>query len=257
MSIFQALVLGLVQGLTEFIPVSSSGHLILAHRMLGTTGSSLAFDVALHVGTLLALILFFRNDIWRLITNITSKNKDGRQARLLILATIPAALAGLLFGDAIDEKLRTTTVAVITLASVGIIMLIVDKIAKANKQDEVSTKQGMIVGFAQALALVPGVSRSGATITAGLLVGIDRVKAAKFSFLLAIPIIAGSALGIFIKDGDLLNFNGYELYAGMFAAFCSGLFAIKFMLKFIGSVGLKPFAVYRIVLALVVFVFMV
>lgn len=253
MSIFEALFLGLLQGLTEFIPVSSSGHLLLAHEAFGTTDSTLAFDVALHVGTLLALVLYFRNDLWLLVKNLFSKNKDGRLARLLVLATIPAAVAGFLFGDFVDEKLRSAGVVAFTLAFVGIVMLIVDRKVNRVSDKEITTKQGMTIGAVQALALVPGVSRSGATITAGLMVGLDRVKAAKFSFLLAVPIIAGSALGILLKDGDSLS-HGADLYVGMIAAFASGLFAIKFMLNFIGRVGLKPFAYYRILLALIVLV---
>ena len=253
MSILEALILGLVQGLTEFIPVSSSGHLLLAHELFGTTESTLAFDVALHVGTLLALILFFRKDLWRLAKNIIGKNADGRLARLLIIATIPAAIAGFLFGDYIDENLRSPLVVALSLAIMGVIMLVVDRKVTPENKAEVTTKQGMIVGFAQIAALIPGISRSGATMTAGIFSGLDRKQAAKFSFLLAIPIIAGSALGILLKDGDSLNI-GSELFIGMITAFASGLFAIRFMLGIIAKVGLKPFAYYRIVLALIVFV---
>jgi len=253
MSILEALILGLVQGLTEFIPVSSSGHLLLAHELFGTTESTLAFDVALHVGTLIALILFFRKDLWKLAKNVLEKNADGRLARILIIATIPAAIAGFLFGDYIDENLRSPLVVALSLAIMGVIMLVVDRKVTPENKAEVTTKQGMIVGFAQIAALIPGISRSGATMTAGIFSGLDRKQAAKFSFLLAIPIIAGSALGILLKDGDSLNI-GSELFIGMITAFASGLFAIRFMLGIIAKVGLKPFAYYRIVLALIVFV---
>jgi len=253
MSIIEALVLGLVQGLTEFIPVSSSGHLLLAHELFGTTESTLAFDVALHVGTLLALILFFRKDLWKLAKNVLEKNAEGKLARLLIIATIPAAIAGFLFGDYIDDNLRSPLVVALSLAIMGVIMLVVDRKVTPENKAEVTTKQGMIVGFAQIAALIPGISRSGATMTAGIFSGLDRKQAAKFSFLLAIPIIAGSALGILLKDGDSLNI-GSELFIGMITAFASGLFAIRFMLGIIAKVGLKPFAYYRIVLALIVFV---
>lgn len=253
MSIIETLVLGIIQGLTEFIPVSSSGHLLLAHELFGTTESTLAFDVALHVGTLLALVLYFHKDLWQLVKNISSKNKEGRLSRLLVLATIPAAVAGFLFADYIDENLRSPMVVAVTLGGMGIIMLLVDRRALKRNDKEVSTKQGLCVGFAQVLALIPGVSRSGATITAGIFAGLDRKQAAKFSFLLAIPIIAGSALGVFVKDGDSLTV-GSELFVGMLAAFASGLFAIKFMLRIIADVGLRPFAYYRITLSLIVFV---
>ena len=254
MSIIEAIVLGLVQGLTEFIPVSSSGHLILAHESFGTSENTLSFDVALHVGTLLALLIYFRKDIINLFRNFFAKNKDGFLARLLIYATIPAAAIGFIFGDFIDENARTPLVVAYTLAIAGIIMLISEKYASASTPADKNptTKQGLIVGFAQALALIPGVSRSGATMTAGFFVGLGRKQAARFSFLLAIPIIAGSALGILVKDGGAVQLNSTMLI-GVVTAFLSGYLAIKFMLGIIGKVGLKPFAYYRIVLSLIVF----
>jgi undecaprenyl-diphosphatase len=256
MSIFDALILGLLQGFTEFIPISSSGHLLLAHEILGTGENTLAFDVALHVGTLLALILYFRKDLWNLLVNINKKNKDGRLARILLLATIPAVVVGLLFSGFIDDNLRSPVVVAITLALVGVFMIYVDNRAVTDNNHEVTRKQGVWVGIMQSLALIPGVSRSGVTITTGMFLGLDRKQAARFSFLLAIPIIAGSALGIFIKDGDSLVF-GVELYVGMFASFISGFLAIKFMLAFIGSIGLKPFAYYRFAVAVLVLIFLV
>lgn len=255
MSIFEALVLGLVQGLTEFIPVSSSGHLLLAQEVFGSEESSLAFDVVLHVGTLAALLIYFHKDLFGLAKNVFNKSKEGALARLIILATIPAALAGLLFADFIDENLRSPMVVVVTLSSVGVLMLLVEKYAVNKKSKDISTKQGLSVGFAQALALIPGVSRSGITITIGMLAGMGRVQAARFSFLLAIPIIAGSAFGVLLKDGDNLSFDG-ALVVGMLAAFVSGILAIKFLLSVIGQYGLKPFAYYRIMLALIVLVFL-
>lgn len=259
MSIFEAILLGLVQGLTEFIPVSSSGHLLLVHELFGSGDNSLSFDVALHVGTLLALIVFFRKDLLALALNITKKTKEGALARLLILATIPAALLGLLFSGYIDDHLRSPFVVALGLGLVGVVMLIVDSMA-AQKTDEdaaITTRQGLLIGVAQCAALIPGVSRSGATITAGLALGVDRVKAARFSFLLAIPIITGSALGILLKDSANLSNEGVALYVGVITAFVSGLFAISFLLKVIGRVGLKPFAIYRILLAVIVLLFVV
>lgn len=256
MSIFEALILGLLQGFTEFIPVSSSGHLLLAHEILGTGESTLAFDVALHVGTLLALLLFFRNDLWSLIVNFMKDNNSGRLARILILATIPAVLIGLLFSGYIDKNLRSPVIVAITLTLVGALMIYVDNRTVSENEKEVTRKQGVLVGVAQALALIPGVSRSGITITTGIFLGLDRKQAARFSFLLAVPIIAGSAIGIFLKDGDSLTF-GAELYVGMIAAFVSGLLAIKFMLAFIAKIGLKPFAYYRFAVAILVLIFLV
>ena len=256
MSLIEALTLGLLQGLTEFIPVSSSGHLLLAHELFGTSENTLSFDVALHVGTLLALLVYFRNDLWTLLKNINQKNEQGRLARLLLLATIPAAAVGLLFGDFIDEQLRSASVVALSLAAVGVLMLIVDRNVNKLDASEVSKKQAVSVGFAQILALIPGVSRSGITITAGIFMGLSRKQAARFSFLLAVPIIAGSALGILLKDGGELSVNT-ELILGMTTAFISGLLAIKFLLGVIGKVGLKPFAYYRIALAGIVLLFLV
>jgi len=258
MSIIEAIILGLVQGLTEFIPVSSSGHLLIVHDLLGSDGGTLAFDVALHVGTLVALLVFFRRDIVRLAKELFNQSKDGRLARLLLLATIPAGLAGLLFGDFIEDNLRSNAVVAASLAAVGVLMLIAERFAgEADDTDhEVTTKQGMQVGFAQVLALVPGVSRSGITMTVGVFSGLSRLQAARFSFLLAIPVIAGSAVGVLIK-GDLGDTSNVAIGAGISAAFISGIFAIKFMLRVIAKVGLKPFAYYRIALAVIVLLFLV
>ncbi len=251
MNVFEAIILGLIQGLTEFIPVSSSGHLLLGHEILGNTESTLGFDVALHVGTLLALIIFFSRDIVVLLKNVLKQNSEGRLARLLLYATVPAMIAGLLLSDYIDEQLRSPIVVAIMLAVVGIIMIFADKMVQ-RAQKEVSLKNGLLIGLAQTAALIPGVSRSGATITTGILLGLERKQAARFSFLLAMPIVAGSALGLVVKGESLGSTGNGALAFGMIAAFASGLFAIRFMLRSIAKLGLKPFAYYRIALAVVV-----
>ncbi len=259
MSILEALLFGLIQGLTEFIPVSSSGHLLLAHEFIGNGGAdTLAFDIALHVGTLLALVVFFHQDIVKLVLNVTKQNREGRLARLLAMATIPGVIFGLLLGDFVEEKFRSAVPTAIALGLVAVVMLIVDKKAKnaSDKEPEVTTKQGMIVGIAQVLALMPGVSRSGITMTAGILSGLTREQAARFSFLLAMPIIAGSALGVLIKGFDMQAVGTAPLVIGMVTAFLSGLLAIRFLLSIISRVGLKPFAYYRIGLAVVVLIVM-
>jgi len=257
MSIFEALILGLIQGVTEFIPVSSSGHLLIAHEIFGTSDNTLIFDVALHVGTLLALLLYFRTDLIDLLKNLTAKNTQGKLARLLILATIPAATGGLLFSGFIDDNLRTPTVVAISLAVVGMIMFYIDHKAQNKAAEQVSTSQGLSVGVAQTIALIPGVSRSGITITTGMFMGLGRVQAARFSFLLAIPIIAGSAFGILLKDSGNLSTGNWQIFVGVITAFISGLFAIKFLLGAISRFGLKPFAIYRIILSIIVFAILV
>jgi undecaprenyl-diphosphatase len=258
MSLLEAILFGLIQGLTEFIPVSSSGHLLIAHEIFGTDDSSLAFDVALHVGTLFALFLYFRHDLIKLARNFYKSNKDGALARLLLVATLPAAFAGLLFSDFIDDNLRSPVIVAITLATVGVLMLFADKHSeKVHSSSAVTTKQGILIGFAQVAALIPGVSRSGATITAGFFLGLSRKQAARFSFLLAIPIIAGSAVGILLAGSNELAVGSWQLALGMIAAFVSGLLAIRVLLGIIERVGLRPFAYYRFAVAALVLIFLV
>lgn len=256
MGIFEALVLGIVQGLTEFIPVSSSGHLILAHELFGTTESTLLFDVSLHIGTLLALVIFFWSDLLKLARNSLSKNSEGNLARIIIFATIPAALIGFLLSDWIDSTLRKPLTVAVTMIIMGILMLLVEKYS-AKKRDikSVSMSDGLYVGFSQALALIPGVSRSGATITAGMARGLTRADAARFSFLMAVPITLGAIAGSLIgaESGELGGQTSVFLI-GIGASLISGFIAIRFLLKFLSSNSLSVFAYYRIALALIVFV---
>lgn len=256
MSILEAIVLGLVQGLTEFIPVSSSGHLIIAHELFGTTDSTLVFDVALHIGTLLALVIFFWKDILGLIKNVFSKNSQGMLSRIIIVGTIPAALIGYLFSDWIDDNLRKPITVVITMIIMGLLMLAVEKYsAKKRTVSSVTMQDGAKIGFAQAVALIPGVSRSGATITAGMVQGLKRADAAKFSFLMAIPITVGAIVGSLLgaEPGELGGQSAI-FAVGILMALISGLFAIRFLLKFLSNNSLSVFAYYRIALALIVFV---
>lgn len=250
MSIIEAIILGLIQGLTEFIPVSSSGHLLLAHELFGSDNATLGFDVALHVGTLVALVAYFWSDIWKLVRSIHKKNSDGVLARVIVAATLPAAAVGYLFSRLDDDTLRTPLIVAIMLAGVGVLMIVADGLSPSKKQ-EVTLKRGMAVGLAQCLALIPGTSRSGITMTAGLISGLTRKNAAHFAFLLAIPIIAGSAVGLYL-EGDLGGTNTDVLAVGMVTAFASGLAAIKLFLGVVERVGLKPFAYYRIGLAVVI-----
>jgi undecaprenyl-diphosphatase len=251
MSIIEAVVLGVVQGLTEFIPVSSSGHLIAGHELFGTTDSTLVFDVALHIGTLLALLLFFWKDLLSLTQYITAKTKQGRLARIIVVATLPAAILGYLGSDWIDDNLRRPMTVVITMAIMGLLMLLVEANAKKNKKlEDMNMKSGVSVGFAQALALIPGISRSGATITMGMIQGFTRADAAKFSFLLAVPITAGAIVGSLLgaESGELQGQNSV-FAVGIVASLISGLFAIKFLMSFLSKNSLKVFAYYRLIFA--------
>lgn len=260
MSIVQALILGLVQGLTEFIPVSSSGHLVLLHEVFGLTEGGLAFDVALHFGTLLALIVYFYKDILLLVNGLLGRNDYKRLAWLLVAATIPAVIAGILLESAAESAFRSVRLVAVSLIVVALFMFIAENVAKRYKNKprlkETSGRQAMAVGLAQAAALVPGVSRSGATITTGLFVGMDRVAATRFSFLLGIPILAGAVAKVLTGEAALEQIGAEtDLFAvGIVSAFISGFFAIRFLLKYLAHHTLAVFAYYRIALGVLAIV---
>ena len=258
MSLIEAIILGIVQGLTEFIPVSSSGHLVLAHHFLNTNQNALAFDVALNIGTLAALFLLFGKDLWEYAHALFVKSAKTKLTWMLIAATIPAAISGFLLESAAESSFRSAKLVATNLIVVGLIMLLAEwfytKHKTHTKLEDISPKQALTMGLAQAVAVVPGVSRSGSTIMAGLFTGIDRVAATRFSFLLGIPIISGAVLKV-LSEGSALQAVSEQksLFAvGIFTAFLSGLFAIRFMLKYLSRHGLHLFAYYRIGLGIVV-----
>lgn len=260
MNWLEALILGIIQGLTEFIPVSSSGHLVLADRLFGVGGGSLAFDVALHGGTLLALIIYFWRDIVGLLRSLFRASDQTRLAWLLIIATVPAVFAGLLLEDLAEDTFRSGLLVSFNLITIALLMLWAESQYKRSKKhtalQKTSRNQALTMGFAQALAIVPGVSRSGSTITAGLFAGMDRVAATRFSFLLGIPIIFGAFVkSVLFGDGltQVQDETGVFL-VGILAAFLSGLFAIRFLLKYLAKHSLKVFAYYRITLGIVVII---
>ncbi|MFA5353535.1 MAG: undecaprenyl-diphosphate phosphatase [Thermodesulfovibrionales bacterium] len=253
--ILQAVVLGVVQGITEFFPVSSTAHLILFPWFFGWEGevNSLTFDVALHGGTLMALLVFFYKDWLNLIL------KDRRMLLFLVLATIPAGLAGVLLNDLVESTLRSPLIIVFTLIGVGILMLVAERYAaqrRGKPMDAISLPDALFIGVAQAVALIPGVSRSGMTITAGLFRDVTRESAARFSFLLSAPVIGGA----FLLEGRKIlassESNGMGLFAiGFIASFVSGLLAIKFLLSFLKKYPLNAFVYYRFLLAGVIALF--
>jgi len=256
MSIIQAIVLGIIQGLTEFIPVSSSGHLLLVHQLFALESGGLLFDVSLHMGTLLALVIFFYNDILKLAIGLVRKTENTKMAWLLVLATIPAVVAGILFQDLAETTFRSAKLVAFNLMVFGMIMLIAEKYASkhSKKSKTVDNNQAVVLGFAQAIAIIPGVSRSGSTITAGLFVGLDRITALRFSFLLAIPVTFGAILKV-VANGAAINGIGGQagiIISGVIAAFLSGGFAIKFLLNYLSKNGLEAFAYYRIMLGAVI-----
>ena len=258
MSYLEAIILGIIQGLTEFIPVSSSGHLLIAHEIFGITEIGLAFDVALHIGTFFALIIFFHKDIYDLILGILGKNEKKRLAWLIAFATIPAVIGGVLLQDLAESAFRSPVLVSINLIWVAVAMIFAERYAarrkaKQTKFENITTKQGLIVGLAQVVALVPGISRSGSTITAGIFAGIDRVSATRFSFLLAIPITFGAILKV-MTDSQTLEQVGAQqgiFIVGILSAFFSGVFAIKFLIKYLSKHTLNIFAYYRILVGII------
>ncbi len=248
-----AIIFGITQGITEFIPVSSSGHLVILHDLFTLPiKNDLAFDVVLHLATILAVLIYFWRDITLIIKNLL-KRKD-KIAWYIIIATIPAAIIGFLGEDIITAYFRSTYVVVIMLIIVGVLFIASEKLGKQMKDyQELTWKTALLIGLFQAIALIPGTSRSGITIVAGLLVGLKRQQAVKFSFLLSLPIILGANL---FKLPDLLASG---LVAGEYiilsiafiAAFFSGLVAIKYFLRFSARHSLHAFAYYRFALAFV------
>lgn len=262
MGLLEAILLGLVQGLTEFVPVSSSGHLLLMHHLLGVQAQALSFDVALHIGTLAALLIMFHRDVVVLVRGLVTKGPQARLAKVIALATIPAILAGLFLQDLAESTFRSPLLVAVTLSLAGLLMLVAERYAHHRQQQsdvqKTSMQQGAIIGLAQAVALVPGVSRSGSTITAGLFAGLDRVAATRFSFLLSIPITAGAILKV-LADGSVgaADMDPVIFIAGITTAFVSGLVAIRFLLRFVARHSLKLFAYYRLILAAAIVFLMV
>ncbi|AMX02281.1 undecaprenyl-diphosphate phosphatase [Microbulbifer thermotolerans] len=255
MELFQIVALALIQGLTEFLPISSSAHLILPTEVLGWPDQGLAFDVAVHFGSLIAVVVYFRRDVWALLRDglgglVNNRYTDeGRLAWLIVLATIPAGLAGLAFKDFIESHLRHASVIAATTIGFGILLWWADvRGARTQALAQLNWKRALWIGMAQALALIPGTSRSGITITAGLMLGMKREAAARFSFLMSIPVIALSAL---LLTFDLLSLEQVpwsELVLGTVLSCISAYLCIHFFLQFINRIGMAPFAIYRLLL---------
>ncbi len=265
LELIEAIFLGIVQGLTEFLPVSSSGHLVLGQYFLGLDPErfGLSFDVALHMGTLLAVVSFFWRDLIRLayafVGSLTRgrnlQNPDQRLAYLIIASTVPAALIGFLFQNFIESQTRQPWIVVFNLVLVGVLFIVAEAAGRHSRR---ASKLGFVeaigIGIAQAAALVPGVSRSGATITLGLFLGLRREEAAKFSFLMSVPIIAGAGV---LQMGDVVaagvdSFEAMIFGAGFVSSAVVGYLAIRFFLSYIADHSLRAFAYYRFGLAAVV-----
>ncbi len=265
MDAISGIVLGTVQGLTEFLPISSSGHLILAREILGLqTENGLAVDAILQLATILAVGIYFYKDLIGLakavVFFILRKPIDQKTKILLfaiIAGTIPALVAGLLLEKTMETVFRSAFLVAITLIFGSILFLIAEKYAKQNS--DLTVKNGFLIGLFQTLALVPGVSRSGSTISGGLILGLTREQAARFSFLLSFPIILGSGLKKLLdlqneQSSDILNF---PLLLSFLAAFAVGLLCIHFLLRYLKNHSLNIFVIYRIALAFLVLLFII
>jgi undecaprenyl-diphosphatase len=256
----RAIALGVLQGLGEFLPISSSGHLIVVPWLLGWPDHGLAFDVALHMGTLLAVVYAFAGDWWLLLTGALRGLREGRpfaapEGRLLLLlalASIPGAVAGLLLDDWAESVFRSPALVACTLAGMGAVLFVADARGAGSRGEAatISLRDALLIGLSQAAAIVPGVSRSGVTISMGLLLGYRREEAARFSFLLATPITLGAAL---FKVPDLAGAaQPGVLLAGMLAAAIVGLLSIRVLLAYVRTRDYRPFVYYRFALAALV-----
>lgn len=259
-SVFDSIVLGAVQGITEFLPISSSGHLIIAREFLGISQEgSLAYDAILQLATALAVLIYFRKDILELVYNLFETNKNAEKNRLtifLIAGTIPAIIFGLLLQEQMETVFRSATLVAITLFIGSGIMFLADKFLEYRTKNNLYSQQltlgkSIIIGLFQCLALIPGMSRSGMTISGGYLLGLSKDFAVRFSFLLSIPIIAGSGFVKLIevlRDTSILTVSFDVLIVGFITSFVFGWVAIDFLLKFLRTNTFTVFIVYRVLL---------
>jgi len=260
MSILQSLVLGIVQGLTEFLPISSSGHLILIPHLFGWSDHSIAFGTTLHLGTVGALLVYFWEDLWGIVSSF---KKDFLGKRLnfkkysetswlglkILIGCVPAGILGILFSGVFEGVFRGVNPVVVFLI-LGSLLMLLAELLKVEKGD-LSLGKSFVVGIFQSLALFPGVSRSGATISGGMLMGMSREAAAKFSFLLSIPIVIMAGVFELVSSSQIFHtISVADFLIGFFASFLTGMFAIKFMLGFLKTHKLYIFIVYRLVLVL-------
>jgi len=270
MEIIEAVVLGIIQGLTEFLPISSSAHLLLVPWLFGWEAEGIVFDVALHVGTAFAVLAFFWKDwvllareaVYGLLTGDPFGNAHRKLAWFLVVATIPAGVIGLSFEKVVESELRSPLVPVCTLVVFGLLLFYAEKKSRQNRAISSYTLADAIwIGCAQVMALIPGVSRSGITITAAMLRNSDRTSAARFSFLLSTPVILGAGLLKTLSLVKAMNDPTAEvvsfavLGAGVAAAAVTGFLCIKFFLHYLARGSFLPFVIYRMLLAVVVLVF--
>jgi undecaprenyl-diphosphatase len=262
--LFAAVLLGAVQGVTEFLPISSSAHLILVKAFFGWDAErfGLAFDVACHVGTLVAVLIFFRRDLVGMVRALPTALRpdsglDGHRIRLIVIGTIPIVIVGLSLADVIESSTRTPVVAATALLVGAGLLLLIERLRPAGADEsQLGAGGAFLIGVAQSAALIPGVSRSGATIAAGMALGLKREVAARFTFLMSVPAVTAAA----VKEGLTLrgtSFGADEatlFLVGMAVSACVGYLTVKYFIRFLATHPLNIFAWYRVVLALVTYV---
>lgn len=265
MKLIADITLGALQGLTEFLPISSSGHLVIFHELFGVSGGDdLAFDAILQLGTMLALLLTFREDLWRLAKNgwfwLTGKRsndikQDIHLITAIVIGTIPAMFLGLLLQKWMETTFRHSWLVALVLILGSALMFIAEK-TYTQKTTRIDPKNGLLIGLFQCLALVPGMSRSGSTISGGLLLGLSREQATRFSFLLSIPIITGSGLLklVHVLREPSSSYSSFDLALGFIVSFIVGGIAINWLLRFLKTHRLFPFIWYRLILATIVLI---
>jgi len=261
LSIFQSIVLGIVQGLTEFLPISSSAHLRIVPALFNWDDPGASFTAVIQLGTMAAVVLYFWRDLWRIVSAWLASLRDrsrrqDRDARLgwyLIAGTVPIAVFGLVFSDQIKTGARDLRLVGAALIVLGLVLYVADRTAKQRKtMEDLDTRDGVAVGFAQSLALIPGVSRSGATITAGLFLGYTREDAARFSFLLSVPAVVLSGLFELKDVGDGTSPGLAPTLIATIVSFVVGYAAIAWLLRYLTSHSMLVFVVYRVALGILV-----
>jgi undecaprenyl-diphosphatase len=263
-SVFEAIVLGLVQGITEFLPISSTAHLRIVPALAGWEDPGAAFTAVTQLGTMAAVLLYFRSDLWRIARawvrslrdRSARRDTDARLGWYILLGTVPIGIFGLAFKDQIETGARDLYLIATALIVLGLVLLVAERVGTRERSiEQLTTRDGVALGFAQALALVPGVSRSGATITAGLFLGLDRPSAARFSFLLSVPAVVLSGLlelGSIASGEEGQQVGAGALLLATFLAFVSGYAAIAFLLRFLATHSTIVFVVYRVALGVLV-----
>ena len=261
MDAFQAIVLGIVQGLTEFLPISSTGHLRIVPAFLGWEDPGAAFTAVTQLGTMAAVLLYFRDDLWRIVTTWLRSLRepelrpslDARMGWYIGLGTIPIAVFGLLFSNQIEDGARSLYLIGTTLIVLGLLLLLAEKVATHERPlERINRRDAIVIGFAQACALVPGVSRSGATLTAGMFLGFDRPSAARYSFLLSVPAVVLSGLFELRKIGDEGGAGFVPTEIATLLAFIVGYATIAFLLRWLTSHSTAIFVAYRVLLGALV-----